>query len=95
MLIYGRWYSNVLDVQSFREADGVTDHYLVVEKVRERLAVSKQTAHRFHTERFSFKKLNEEVGKEQYWVEISNRIAVLENSDAEVDINRSWKTIII
>jgi hypothetical protein len=30
-----------------------TDHYLVVEKVRERLAVSKQTMHRFLVERFS------------------------------------------
>jgi anti-sigma-K factor RskA len=32
---------------------------LVVAKVRERLAESKQTIHKFHTERFSLKKLNE------------------------------------
>jgi hypothetical protein len=48
-------------------------------KVRERLAVSKQTTHRFHMERFNLKKLNEVEGKEQYWVEISNRFAALEN----------------
>jgi hypothetical protein len=41
-----------------------TDHYLVVAKVRERLAVSKQTMHRFHTERFNLKKINEVEGKE-------------------------------
>jgi hypothetical protein len=28
-----------------------TDHYMVVEKVRERLAVSKQAAHKFYVER--------------------------------------------
>jgi hypothetical protein len=45
-----------------RAADCDTDHYLVVAKVRERLAVSKQTAHRVHMERFNLKKLNEVEG---------------------------------
>jgi hypothetical protein len=40
-----------------------TNLLLVVAKVRERLAVSKQTAHRFHMERFNLKKLNEVEGK--------------------------------
>jgi hypothetical protein len=39
-------------------------------KVRKRLAVSKQTTHRVHMERFSIKKINEVQGKEQYRVEI-------------------------
>jgi hypothetical protein len=50
-----------------------------VAKVRERLAVSKQTAHRVHMERFDLKKLNDVEGKEQYCVEISNRFAAWEN----------------
>ena len=37
-----RWHSNILDVRSFRGADSDTDHYLVVSKVRESLAVSKK-----------------------------------------------------
>jgi hypothetical protein len=37
----------------------ITDHCLVVAKVRKRLAVSKQTMHKFHMERFSLKQLNE------------------------------------
>jgi hypothetical protein len=49
----------VLDVRSFRAADCDTEHYLVVVKVRERLAVNKQTSHRFHMERFNLKKVNE------------------------------------
>jgi hypothetical protein len=56
--------------------------------VRERLAVSKQTAHDVHIERFNQKKLNEVEGKEQCCVEISNRFSAL-----EVDVNRAWETI--
>jgi hypothetical protein len=67
----------------------VTDRYLLVAKFRERLAVSKQTTHRLHMERFNLKKLNEVEGKEQYHVEISNRFAALENLDTEVEINRA------
>jgi hypothetical protein len=48
-----------LYVRSFRAAVYDTVQYLVVAKVRERLAVSKQTAHRFHIEMFNLKKLNE------------------------------------
>jgi hypothetical protein len=73
ILIDKRRQSNVLDVRSFRGADCDTDHYLLVAKVRERLAVSKQTTHIFHTERFNLKELNDVEGKEQYWVEISNK----------------------
>jgi hypothetical protein len=64
-----------------------------VEKVRERLAVSKQTTHRGRMNRFSLKKLNKVKGKEQYRVEISNRFAASGNVDTEVDINRAWEAI--
>jgi hypothetical protein len=35
----------MLDVRSYRAADYDTDRYFVVAKVRERLAMSKQTTH--------------------------------------------------
>jgi len=47
-----RWHSNVLYVRSFRAADCNADRYLVVAKVRERLAVNKQEAQKFDAERF-------------------------------------------
>jgi hypothetical protein len=92
ILIDRRRHSSILDMRSSRAADCDNDHYLVVEKVRERLAVSKQTKHRVRMERFTIKKLNEVQGKEQYRVEITNRFAALENLDTEVDVNRAWET---
>jgi hypothetical protein len=83
ILIDRRRHSSILDIRSFRVADSDTAHYPVVAKVRERLAVSKQTTQRVHMERFNLKKLNEVEVKEQYRVEISNRFAALENLDTD------------
>ena len=68
-------------------------YYLVIAKVRERLAVGKQAAQRFHGQRFNLRKLNEPEVREQYQVEIKNRFAALENSDDDEDINRNWENI--
>jgi hypothetical protein len=93
ILIDRRKHSSVLDVQSFRTADCDTDRYLVVAKIRERIAVNKQGSHKFHMERFNLKKLNEVEGKEKYRFEVSNRLAALEDLDAEVEMNTIWETI--
>jgi hypothetical protein len=74
-------------------ADYDTDHSLMVTKDRERLAVSKQTMHGFHMERFSCKKLNKVEVKEQYHAEISNSFTALENLDDEVVVNKAWDSI--
>jgi hypothetical protein len=64
-----------------------------VAKLRERLAVSKQTPHRVHMERFNLKKLSRVESKEQNRVEISNRFAALENLDTEGHVTKAWETI--
>jgi hypothetical protein len=43
----------MLNVRSFRAADCDADHYIVVAKVRERLAVSKQEAQKLDVERIA------------------------------------------
>jgi hypothetical protein len=45
ILIDRRQHSSILDVRSFKALDCGTDQYLVVAKIRERLAVSEQTMH--------------------------------------------------
>jgi len=93
VLINRRWHSSVLDVRSFRGADCDTDHYLVIAKVRQRLAVGKQAAQRVDRQRLNLRKLNEPEVREQYQVEITNRFAALEKSDDDEDVNRNWEKL--
>jgi len=65
----------------------------VIAKVRERLAVGKQTAQMFDRQRFNLRKLNGPEVREQYQIEITNRSAALGNSDDDEDVNRTWENI--
>jgi len=93
ILIDRRRHSRILDVRSFRRADCDTDHYLVVAKLRERLAVRKQTAQKSDGERFNLRKLNELGVKEKYQIEIRNRFGALENLNGDENVNRAWENI--
>jgi hypothetical protein len=90
ILIDRRRHLIVLDVRSFRAADCDTDLALVVAKVRERLAMSKQTTHRFHMERFILMKINEVRVKGS--IVLKFQIAAFENLDTEVDVNKASET---
>ena len=65
----------------------------MVEKVRGRLAVSKQVAQKFVGERFNLNKLNELEVRKQYQIEITNRFAALETLSDDKDINRAYENI--
>jgi exonuclease III len=93
ILIDRRRHSSILDVRSFRGAECDTDHYLVVAKVRERLAVSKRAAQMIDTERLNVKKLNKGHVKEQYQVTNRNKFATMGNSEDSGDINGTWDNI--
>jgi hypothetical protein len=93
ILIDRRRHSRIFDVRSFRGAGYDSDHYLVVAKVRERLAVSKRMVKKMDMERLNLKQLNKKEVKEQYQVTIKNKFAAQENVDDGGDINRVWETI--
>ena len=80
-------------MRSFRGADCDTDHYLVIAKVMERLALGKQATQRFDRQRINLRKLNEPEVMERYQIEITNRFAVLENLNDDEDVDRTWENI--
>jgi hypothetical protein len=86
ILVDKQRHSNVLDIRSFRAADCDSDYYLVV-------AVNEQRSQSFHVEGLNLKKLNKIEGKEQFGVDVSNRLAALEGLDVEMEINIAWEMI--
>ena len=60
----------MLDVRCFRGNDCDTDHYPVIAKVRERLAVGKQAAQRVDRQKFNLGKLNDLEVRKQYQIDI-------------------------
>jgi len=77
----------------FRRAEYDTDHSLVVAKVWERLAVSKEAIQKFELERFNLRKLNELEVMKQSQIKISKRFAALENLSDNEDVNRACENI--
>ena len=65
----------------------------MVANIRERLAVSKQTAQKFGGERFNLRKLNELEVRKQYPITISISLAALENLNDGENINRAWENV--
>jgi hypothetical protein len=61
----------------------------VVAKVKERLAVSKQTSQKFDVERFYLRKLNEPEVRKQYQIKILKKLAALDNLSDREDINKA------
>ena len=79
LIVCTGFLSSIIDLRSFRGADCDTDHYLVVAKVRQRLAVRKQAAQKSDGGRFNLRKLNDLEVRKQYQIEITNRFAASEN----------------
>jgi len=54
-----------------------------------KISLSKQAAQKFEGERFNLRKVNELEVKKKYQIEITNRVAALENLNVDEDVNRA------
>ena len=77
----------------FRVADSDTDYYLVIAKIRERIAVGKQTALRFDRREFNLRKLMSKRLGNSIRLNFTIRVAGLENVKAYEDVNKAWENI--
>ena len=57
------------------------------------MAVSNKQHRILKAERFNLRKLNELEVRKQYKIEISDRLAEMENLSCSEDINRAWENI--
>ena len=78
---------------AFEDTRCDTFHKLVITKVKDRWAVSKQAAQKLDGERFNLRKLNELDVRKQYQIKISNRFAAFENLCDSKDINGAQENI--
>jgi hypothetical protein len=79
IMIDKRRHTNILDVRSFRGADCGSDHFLVVSRIRDRLAVSKSKQRAPLVKKFDVERLKVPGERERYQVEITNRFTELES----------------
>jgi len=93
IMIDRRRHTRILDIRSFRGADCDTDHYLVVAKLEESLAVRKQAAQKFDGERYNMRKLNDLGVKDKYQIKIRIRFAALETLNGVENVNRAWENV--
>jgi len=89
----GPFLSNIFYIRSFRGANCDTGNYLVVAKVRDRLAASKKAAQKFYIERFNLRKLSELKVSKEYQIKVSYRFVALDNLNESEDINSAWENI--
>jgi len=78
VLIDKRRHTNIFDVRSYRGADLDSDHFLVIAKVRFRLALDRKTKRPDPIIHFNLDKLKTESEELNYQVEISNRFQILQ-----------------
>ena len=98
ILIDTRRHFGIIVIRSFRGADCDSDHYLVNEKLKEKLSVAKRVDQTFHRDRFNVTKLKDEEMKIQYQVQISNTCSfeVLRTPneyEGDAGISDTWENI--
>uniref|UniRef100_A0A8D9F872 Craniofacial development protein 2 n=1 Tax=Cacopsylla melanoneura TaxID=428564 RepID=A0A8D9F872_9HEMI len=90
ILIDDRRKSMIENVRTYRGADINSDHFLVIAKIRERIAMHK--SNKTHKEHFDIEKLKTEEIKELFVSKLEDKLRENEHTEA-VSIDESWKNI--
>jgi hypothetical protein len=64
-----------------------------LQKLRKKLTVHKQAAHKLDVEKFNLRNRREREVWEQHQIKISNKFAALEKLNDSEDINKTWENI--
>uniref|UniRef100_A0A8D9ELZ3 Craniofacial development protein 2 n=1 Tax=Cacopsylla melanoneura TaxID=428564 RepID=A0A8D9ELZ3_9HEMI len=95
ILIDQRHRRTVMDVRSMRGAECGSDHFLVLMKLRQRLATTKRNKHKVE-DKINFEKLKTLNLVDTFQIELNNRFAQLDNEDDNLeeqdDIETKWNT---
>ena len=79
VLVDKRRQSTIIDMPSLRRANCNTDHYLVVETIRERLSLKKGIKQHLATERYNLKKkLLYHQTRKEYHIDVDSKFSPLE-----------------
>lgn len=93
-LVDQRHKSSILDVHSLRGAECGSDHYLILVKVKQRIAVEKKK-NGSQQERWEIGKLKKKEVVDEFRLKLENRFQVLEDIGNTVEDNwKTFKTII-
>lgn len=95
VLIDPRHKTSVLDVHSLRSVECGSDHYLVLAKVRQRIALEKRQNTTKAPERIAVNKLKRREIAEEFRLKLQNRFQRLETNDEEdvENVERKWNDI--
>lgn len=91
ILIDSRHVSNLLDIRTFRGANADSDHFLVICKIREKIAMAKNSKKPGLT-KFNCNKLGDPKIRKEYQTVLTKKLSenVLNDDD---DVNRKWNSI--
>lgn len=91
VLIDSRHRSNITNVRTIRGAECGSDHYLILVKIYQRLAIEKRSNTRQHSQ-IETNNLNDSIKANRFRTQLANKLNDLDISKA-VDIHTKWKEI--
>lgn len=92
LLIDKRHFSNLLDIRSRRAANVYSDHYLVTDKIRARIAnINKTYGNTIKTKKYNIENLKQENVASEYITKLEENLQRPDNDEINESIDERWK----